>query len=426
MINYIADGRNTSGCGPFLESGDKNASPIPMRQQVFQHVRSRGQAARADVTRGLSISAGSATTLTADLIASGILREVAEPKEVSSRELGRGRPRVALEVVPEAAFVIGIKLSFKTHSAVLCDFAGNVVATATLKAIDRRRSRNELLDEICALIGLITKQAEKSDKDIGAIGIGLPGIVDQESGLIRWCSLLQDRNVDLKSDFSKRCAAPLFLDNDTNMLTLAELWFGVGRDKTDFAVVTIENGVGMGLVVNNRLYRGTHGIGLELGHTKVQLDGALCRCGQRGCLEAYLGDYALIREAETALTHEDFDPNDPEGMLDLLFKKAKTGNAISETIFRRAGRFLSVGLANVVQLFDPPLIILSGDRMRYDYLYADEVLAEMQKLTLSHGRQPCAIEIHSWNDLVWARGATVPALSALTDMMVGGLEVQDL
>jgi predicted NBD/HSP70 family sugar kinase len=426
MINYIADHQDATGCGPYLEGGGKNASATPMRQQVFQHVRSRGKAARADVTHGLGISAGSATTLTADLIASGILREVTEPKETPSRELGRGRPRVALEVVPEAAFVIGVKLSFKLHSAVLCDFAGNVIATATLDAIDKRRSREELLNELYELIKLITQQAGKSVEDIGAVGVGLPGIVDQESGMIRWCSLLQDRNVDMKSGFSKRCSAPLFLDNDTNMLTLAELWFGVGRDKTDFAVVTIEDGVGMGLVVNNRLYRGTHGIGLELGHTKVQLDGALCRCGQRGCLEAYLGDYALIREAETALTHEDFDPNDREGMLDLLFKKAKTGNAISETIFRRAGRFLSVGLSNVVQLFDPPLIILSGDRMRYDYLYADEVLAEMQKLTLSHGRQPCAIEIHPWNDLVWARGATVPALSALTDMMVGGLEVQHL
>jgi len=74
--------------------------------------------------------------------------------------------------------------------------------------------------------------------------------------------------------------------------------------------------------------------------------------------------------------------------------------------------------------FDPPLIILSGERMQYDYLYADEVLAEVQKLTLSDGRQPCEIQIHPWDDLVWARGATAAALSALTDTMVGALEVQ--
>ncbi|MCF2869517.1 ROK family protein [Octadecabacter sp. G9-8] len=422
MLNYIDQASKQGGCGPLLEHSGPSASPLPLRQQIFQHVRSNGRAARADITRALHISAGSATTLSAELIASGILREVSEPV----RDAGRGRPPVALEVVPEAAYVIGIKLSFKRHSAVLCDFAGNIITTASVPASDKRRSTSELLDEITGLVSRVCEKSGAPDRRINAIGIGLPGIVDKDSGLIRWSSLLHDPNVDLKTAFGARLDMPLFIDNDTNMLTLAELWFGVGRQKADFAVVTIENGVGMGLVVNNMLYRGTHGMGLELGHTKVQLDGALCRCGQRGCLEAYLGDYALTREAATALDRDDADLKDKDVLLELLFEKAKAGHAAAETIFRRAGRYLSIGLSNVVQLFDPPLIILSGKRTRYDYLYADEVLAEMQKLTLTQGRQPCQVEVHFWDDLDWARGATVPALSALTDTMVGGLEVQNL
>jgi hypothetical protein len=78
-----------------------------------------------------------------------------------------------------------------------------------------------------------------------------------------------------------------------------------------------------------------------------------------------------------------------------------------------------VGLSNVIQLFDPELIILSGERMQYDYLYADEVLAEMQKLTLTDGRSPCRIETHAWGDLVWARGATALALAAVTEAALG-------
>jgi predicted NBD/HSP70 family sugar kinase len=393
---------------------------VPLRQQIFQHVRALGRTARAEITRSLQISAGSATTQTADLIAAGILREVDEPE----RELGRGRPRVSLEVVPEAAYVIGIKLSFNKHSAVLCDFAGDIVASTTLPTSATRRSSAQMLDEVAELIEKLIQKVGMSAKDIKAVGIGLPGIVDQDSGTIRWCSLLKDTNVDLHADFEARFNAPLFVDNDTNMLTLSELWFGAGRDKTDFAVVTIETGVGMGLVVNNGLYRGTHGMGLELGHTKVQLDGALCRCGQRGCLEAYLGDYALTREAETALDVGRADARSPKELLDLLFEQAQGGHTAAQTIVRRAGRYLSVGLSNVVQLFDPPLIILSGERVQCHYLYADEVLAEMQKLTLSNGRQPCEIQIHPWDDLIWARGATAAGLSALTDRMVGGFEVQ--
>ncbi|MGJ8616409.1 MAG: ROK family protein [Sulfitobacter sp.] len=420
MLNYIKDTDISLGCGPLLHRGKSNTAPL--RQQVFQHVRASGRAARADITRALDISAGSATTLTADLIAEGFLREVDEP----AREMGRGRPPVALEVVADAAFVVGVKLTLKRHTAVLSDFAGNIVATAVVQTPDRRRTPTELLEEVATLVKLLIKNGQKSEDDIEAIGIGLPGIVDHAHGTITWCSLFHDTNVDLGAIFSERFNVPTYLDNDTNMLTLAELWFGIGRDMTDFAVVTIEDGVGMGLVVNNSLYRGTHGMGLELGHTKVQLDGALCRCGQRGCLEAYLGDYALTREAATALDQDISDPKNPEELLDLLFKKAKAGHSAAETIFRRAGRYLSVGLSNVVQLFDPPLIILSGERMQYDYLYADEVLAEMQKLTISDRRQPCKIAIHPWDDLVWARGATAPALAALTDTMVGGLEVQNL
>lgn len=424
MLNNIKNIDIPAGCGPLLERGQ--SFPLPLRQQVFQHVRSSGRAARSDITRALGISAGSATTITADLIASGVLREVSAPAREQTRELGRGRPPVALEVVGGAGHAVGIKLSFKRHSAVLCDFAGNVVATASNSASDKRRSTADLLAEITGLIERVIEKSGTSISDIGAVGIGLPGIVDKESGLVRWSSLLTDVNVDLGAAFADRFSAPLFVDNDTNMLTLAELWFGVGRSKEDFAVVTIENGVGMGLVVNNRLYRGTHGMGLELGHTKVQLDGALCRCGQRGCLEAYLGDYALSREAATALDRDGSGPNDQDALLELLFESAKAGHGAAEVIFQRAARYLAVGLSNVVQLFDPPLIILSGKRTRYDYLYADEMLAEMQKLTLSEGRNPCEVEVHFWDDLDWARGATVPALSAMTDTMVGGQEVQNL
>lgn len=412
MTNNIIHRDTTAGCGPLLQA--QRANTAPLRAQIFEHVRAAGRAARADITRALHISAGSATTQTADLIADGILREVGAP----ARDTGRGRPPVALEVVPEVAHVIGIKLSIDQHAAVLSDFAGNVIITATLPVSAARRSTSQILHEISALITMIVEKSALSINDIGAFGIGLPGIVDLKTGTIRWCSLLEDTNVALHAEFAKRYAAPLFLDNDTNMLTLFELWFGIGRDKTDFAVVTIENGVGMGLVVNNQLYRGTHGLGLELGHTKVQLDGALCRCGQRGCLEAYLGDYALIREAAMALDLEGTPPSDPKELLDFLFQEAKAGNNAAETIFRRAGRFLSVGLSNVVQLFDPPLIILSGERMQYDYLYADEVLAEMQKLTLPDNRAPCEIRIHPWDDLVWARGAVAAGLAGLTETIV--------
>jgi predicted NBD/HSP70 family sugar kinase len=321
--------------------------------------------------------------------------------------------------VSEACHVIGIKLSDEVHSAVLTDFSGQMVADASLPTPPTRKSLNDLLDEIGVLITAVLQGSGKDISDIAAVGIGLSGIVDHHTGTVPWSPLLAGRDMDIATAFVARFGLPLYLDNDANVLTLAELWFGAGRSMTDFAVVTIEHGVGMGLVLDNRLFRGSRGMGLELGHTKVQLDGALCRCGQRGCLEAYLADYALAREAATALHRNPRNLQSPNAMLDALFAQAKGGNEAARTIFRRAGRYLSVGLANVIQLFDPELIILSGERMQYDYLYSEEVLADMRKLTLNDGREACRIEIHAWGDLVWARGASALALAAVTDKIMG-------
>ena len=404
-----------TGCGPLLPHDAMGAKP--MRQQIFEHVRAAGRATRTDVIRALGISAGSATALTADLIGAGFLREV----DSIPRETGRGRPAVALEVVPETHLVIGIKLSDEIHSAVLTDFAGNTLATASLRTPAGPKPLDAILTEVATLVQDVLDVANKTKDDVAAVGIGMSGIVDHQAGTVPWSPLLAQRNCDFATAFQARFGLPLYLDNDANMLTLAELWFGAGRAKSDFAVVTIEHGVGMGLVIDNRLYRGARGMGLELGHTKVQLDGALCRCGQRGCLEAYLADYALAREAATALHHQPHERQSPNALLDALFTQAKAGNEAAQTIFRRAGRYLSVGLANVVQLFDPALIIISGERMQYDYLYADEVLSEMHRLTLNDGRAACAVETHAWGDFVWARGATALALSAVTDQAIAKL-----
>lgn len=333
------------------------------------------------------------------------------------KDSGRGRPPVALEVVAEANFVIGIKISDEIHTAVLCDLAGNVVASAKYETKSLRKPLPDLIAECQALTETLLEKAEKTLLEISYIAVGIAGIVDHNSGHIKWSPMLSERDAALSDQLSDALGRPCTIDNDANMLTLAELWFGAGRTRSDFAVVTIEHGVGMGLVLNGQIFRGTRGLGAELGHTKVHLDGALCRCGRRGCLEAYLADYALAREASTALGITRHNPMRLPDMLETLYEQAKSGNKGAQTIFQRAGRYLAVGLSNVINVFDPELIILSGEKMRFDYLYADEVLAETRALTLDQSREPCAIEIQTWDSYVWARGAAALALGKLTDQM---------
>ena len=385
----------------------------PLRQQVFERVRAAGLIPRVALAKELAVSPASVTTITQELIEAGLIEELAAPRDAEAS--GRGRPAVALGVRAAAYRVAGMKLSDREHTAVIVDFAGNLIADDVIPRRPGPMTLAELLESVETLLARVCAKAGLARADLSAIGIGVPGFVDVAEGLVLWSSVLSDRMVPLAAAVSARIGLPVSIDNDANLVALAEQWFGAGRALSDFAVVTIEHGVGMGFVMNHRIYRGARRVGMELGHTKVQLDGALCRCGQRGCLEAYVADYALAREAVTALNwgHKDSAPINV--LLESLFDHAKAGNATARSIFRRAGRYLAVGLANVVNMFDPALIILSGERMRYDYLYAAETLAEMDNLVIATGRPRPPIEIHAWGDLLWAHGAAALALSAVTE-----------
>lgn len=399
-----------NGCGPLI--APLTDAMRPLRQQVFERVRAVGTMPRVQIAKELGISPASVTTLTSDLIDIGLLEEVSIPRDAS--DSGRGRPPVALGVRADAHYVVGMKLSDREHTAVVVDFTGNVITSHAIPAEPGRHSTDDILASCEELLNHVVRDAGFARSQISALGLGLPGFVDHSQGRVFWSPILKDADLDLAQMLGDRLDLPVIIDNDANLVALAELWFGVGRGMADFAVVTIEHGLGMGLILNHRLYRGSQGLGLELGHTKVQLDGALCRCGQRGCLEAYVADYALAREATTALNLMHKDGQSMSMLLEQLYDHAKAGNSAARSIFRRAGRYLAVGLANVSNLFDPALIILSGERMRFDYLYADDTLAEMENLILRSGRPAPVIEVHAWGDLLWARGGAALALSAVT------------
>ena len=413
MASRSGGSEGRKGVGPLIPP--LTESQRPLRQQVFELVRAAGLIPRVQLAKDLGVSPASVTTISSELIEAGLIEEVAAPRE---NDAGRGRPAVALGVRAEAHRVAGMKLSDREHTAVIVDFAGKLIADDVIPRRPGPMSLPEILDAIETLLSRVCAKAGMDRTGLSAVGIGLPGFVDCLEGTVFWSSILAERNVPIAAAATARLGLQVHIDNDANLVALAELWFGAGRSLSDFAVVTIEHGVGMGFVMNHRIYRGAQRLGMELGHMKVQLDGALCRCGQRGCIEAYVADYALAREATTALNwgHKESQPINV--LLESLYDHAKAGNVTAKSIFRRAGRYLALGLSNVVNLFDPALIILSGERMRYDYLYAAETLAEMENLAINSGRPRPPIEIHAWGDLLWAHGAAALALSEVTEAIL--------
>lgn len=387
------------------------------RRLVLSTIRKHGRVARIDIANETGISQATVTGISADLLGAGLIEEIARDGKNSG--LKRGRPRVDLKICGRAHLVAGIKIADKKAVVAFLDFEGDLVGEYESPLPKSIMSLADFTNFIPKFMANATAKNNISEADLSGLGLGLAGMIDASRGFVHWSPSLSERNVPLQKALEAHVDLPVFLDNDVNLVAVAELWFGLGRDVSDFIVITIENGVGMGIVINNEIYRGTRGCGAEFGHTKVQLDGALCRCGQRGCLEAYVGDYALLREANYA-----GDPNNvpnTEQQVQELFFQAKGGDKTAQSIFKRAGKMFAMGLANVINIFDPALIILSGERMQFDYLYAGEVIENMKSSVVQIDESPPEVRIHKWGDLMWAKGAAVYAMEGVSEIALKGM-----
>lgn len=377
-------------------------------------IRQHGQMARIDLALATDISQATVTTLTAEMLRQGL---IAEHSADTKQETGarRGRPRVDLKIRGEAHLVAGVKVAHSIFSIVFMDFAGTLLGEHTAPLEKPVMQPNELCTQLKAAIAKGARNNNLDAKNISAVGIGLAGTVDTARGFVHWSPSLTERNVPLQRMVSEQLGCPAYVDNDANLVAMAEMLFGHGVDVSDFIVVTIESGVGMGIVLNSALYRGARGCGAEFGHTKVQLDGALCRCGQRGCLEAYVADYALLREASVSGFLGDNLPGDITPILDA----ASSGDTAAQSILSRAARMFTMGLANVINIFDPKLIILAGARVQYDYLYS-EVATALREQIVQVDCPPPEVVLHNWGDLMWAKGAAAYAIDCVADTSLRG------
>ncbi len=375
--------------------------------RILREVRLRGETSRVNLAATLNLSPATVTAVIGNLLEQEL---VLEKRATPSR--GRGRPQVMLSLNPDARCVAGAKLNDGSITTAIMDFKGEIISEGVAPFDTPQIDGDMLKTKVDEALDAALHKAGLQQHQIDAFGMGAPGFVETDSGMCHWSPVLTDCPVNVRAILQQRLNCPIFVDNDANLATLAELWFGLGREESNFLVVTVEHGVGLGVVIDGRLFRGGRGLGAEFGHTKVQIDGALCRCGQRGCLEAYVADFALLREAGTALS-SDASGLSRSDLLDRLAAEALSGAEIPASIYRRAGRMLGLGLANLINIFDPSLIVLTGERIRNHQLLAAEIEKTLQANTIVVERVQTPLAVHRWGDGLWARGAGALALDGL-------------
>lgn len=375
------------------------------RLRILDCIRAARQISRLDIANRLHISPATVTSVSADLLASGLIVEV--EGDLNKPSAKRGRPRVMLKLNGDAFMVAGLKVARCRISVILMDFEGTEHGSYEAPLTEPRLTPDDFVSTVKSAVEQTCQAAAIPVSALSGIAIGLPGQVDAGTGHVHWSSALTERNIDLGAGLERRLPCSCFLENDANLVAKAEQLFGEARSLSDFLVVTIEHGVGLGIVLDGAVYRGTRGCGAEFGHMKVQLDGAPCQCGQSGCLEAYVGDYALLREATAPI----------EDITELL-QAAEAGQALARPVLDHAGQVFAVGIANLINLFDPERIILAGAQFAFDHLRSDAVMERIGRSVVNGDAALPDIQVHRWSDVMWAKGAAGYAIEQVSVLKV--------
>jgi len=393
----------------------KTADPELMRAinryHVIDVIRRNGPIARVEIVDRTELSAATVSAITGGLIEAGLIRAV----RVEGTENGaRGRPRVMLEMRGEACRVVGVKLAANRIGVVLTDARGEPLDTMVLPVRQARQPPGVVADLIEDGVRQCVADAGLRMRDVEGVGIGIPGAVDATAGVSHWSPVLGPVPVPFAADVAARLGTRVLIENDANLVALAEHWFSAGQPVPSCMVVTIEDGIGMGLVLDGRVHRGAHGIGPEFGHVKMEPDGLPCRCGGRGCLDAYASGWGVLQQALACQSIGSVPAAGAAPRLADLLAQAEAGDEAVAALFRHAGGKLGMAIANAINMLSPPRLVISGDGLRAGELLRAPLMAALEAHVMPPLRNATEIEFRPWGapwgDEMWARGAAAIVL----------------
>ena len=234
--------------------------------------------------------------------------------------------------------------------------------------------------------------------DILGVGIGAPGPLDRERGVVVVAPNLGWRQYPLRDAVSEKLGLPATLDNDANCATLGEWWQGAARGARHVVGLTIGTGIGGGIIIDGKLHHGASDVAGEIGHTTIDLTGRYCRCGNYGCLEAYASGPAIAQRAREALERDEVSAlhRIVEGDLARLtaatvYEAAKSGDALARELVRDTATFLGAGIANLLNVFNPDVVVIAGGVTQAGEPLFDPLRAEVRRRAFRPAVDACRI-----------------------------------
>lgn len=250
-------------------------------------------------------------------------------------------------------YAIGIDIGGTKISLVLGTKKGKILSRREIPTLTGSRTGACIQNLVINLEALI-RESGVPKKEILAVGVGCPGAVNSRKGILpRSPNLPGWGGIPMRRILEKKLRMPVYLANDANAATLGEAVFGVGKKMKDFIYVTVSTGVGGGIVINGQLHEGAGFVAGEVGHTSIVPEGRRCKCGQRGCLEAYASGTAIARFYSDATKEKVAGAKE-------VGAAASSGNRIAVKSYKEAAYYLGIGLANFMNILNPEAIVIGG------------------------------------------------------------------
>ncbi len=284
-------------------------------------------------------------------------------------------------------FSIGVDLGGTNLRIAAVSIDGKMIEKITI-SVKVALGRDHVIGEMCDAILRLTHKYSSSGRFVGA-GIGVPGIIDVETGMMRKCANLPGwSDYPVRDVIERRLGARVFLDNDAKMAAFGEKWLGAGRDADNMAMITLGTGIGGAIILNGKIFYGMNGLAGEFGHVTIEPNGAPCGCGNRGCAESYASATALVRMAREAIQSGQAPALDAamssgeELSARSLYNLAMQGNQDAQRIFHRFGEVLGILLGGLINVLNLDMFVIGGGVVDAWDAFAPTMFAELRRRSL--------------------------------------------
>ncbi|MBV8527956.1 MAG: ROK family transcriptional regulator [Candidatus Dormibacteraeota bacterium] len=363
------------------------------RESALRLLRTHGAMTQAELSRLSGLSRASVFNIVRDLTDEGLARVTTTTRN--------GRRVTEVTLNPDAGIVVGVDIGNRHVRVAVADLAHQVLAEQRV-ALPLGHRADEAIGRSVGLVRRLVRQADRDPDQLRAAAIGIPGPILAGAGRLGTPPVLPGwADVEVGAAFSDQLGVRAVVDNDANLGALAESAWGRGRGIRDFAYLKVSTGIGAGLVLNGQLYRGAYGTAGEIGHTTIEEDGAVCRCGNRGCLETMAAAPALLellRAAYGTLTLED------------LLRLSADGDIGCRRVIADAGRHIGVAVANLCNLLNPGLIIVGGELAAAGDLLLNSIRESMARRAMSAAERTADVVTGAFAERTAVLGAVALAL----------------